>query len=71
MGGGEPALSGIYGSSTKLTPPVWAEHRPSQQAPHSPQQQPSVTALFAIFSLHLMINCFHFFATHLAERFIS
>jgi hypothetical protein len=56
MGGGEPALLGIYGSPTKLTPPVWAEHRLSQQTPHSPQQQPSVTALFAIFSLPIWPN---------------
>jgi len=42
-GGGEPALRGIFGSPTKLTPPVWADQRTPQppQAPNSPQQQPS------------------------------
>ena len=47
--GGEPALRGIFGSPTKLTP-VWADQRPpqQQQAPNSPpQQQPSVTTRLA------------------------
>ena len=47
--GGEPALRGIFGSPTKLTP-VWADQRPPQppQAPNSPpQQHPLVIARLA------------------------